>query len=393
MLLGKCCTVGLAKRKRSGRMSTDGTVTRVAVIMAGGSGERFWPVSRRDRPKQLLRLASGTKSMLEEAVERIAPLIPKERIFIVTGERLLEAMREGRSGVPEENLIGEPFKRNTAGCLALAAAHLLAKFGGDGSNLSMAVTTADHRIGDEERFRATVRAALEAAERDGVLATHGIVPTRPDTGYGYIQVAEGASPVYQFDGIAVYPVAAFHEKPNREMAEDFIASGRYYWNSGMFFWRVDVFLTELERARPELARAVREMAEAIRHGDKGRVLRIFEGVEDISIDYALMEHAKRVVVARADYPWDDVGAWPSLERARPRDAQGNVTHGDPVLVDCKDCIVYNDAGAEAMAVCVVGAEDLVVVVTSDSVLVVPKDRAQDVRHAVRELRARGARQI
>jgi mannose-1-phosphate guanylyltransferase len=188
-------------------------------------------------------------------------------------------------------------------------------------------------------------------------------------------------------------VAAFHEKPNQEKAEEFIATGSYYWNSGMFFWRLDSFLKELDSANPELANATREMATAMHANDKGTVRNIFEKLDNISIDYALMEHAKHVMVTRADYPWDDVGAWTSLERSRRPDDHGNVVEGEPILVDCKDCIVYNDAGADQMSVGVVGVDDLIVVVSKDGVLVIPKDRAQDVRHAVTELKARGSRHI
>ena len=281
-------------------------------------------------------------------------------------------------------MIAEPCKRNTCGALAYAAAHLLAEHGGDGADLSMAITTADHLIGEEDRFREIVLAALDAAETQDALAVLGVVPTRPETGYGYIQIrGDGAAA----DGaIPVYPVSAFHEKPNRERAQDFMASGRHFWNSGMFFWKVSTFLTELDEACPEFATATRAMAKAKQAGDEQAVRAVFEGLENISIDYALMERAKKVIMARADFPWDDVGAWPALERSLPRDDKGNVTVGDPVVEDSEGCIVYNEPGADTMAVGVVGAEDLCVVVTKDAVLVVPKDRAQDVRQIVRKLR-------
>ncbi|MCP4640106.1 MAG: NTP transferase domain-containing protein [bacterium] len=370
-------------------MRNDQTMQRVGVIMAGGSGERFWPLSRRKRPKQLLRLTSETQTMLGEAVERIAPLVAAEHVYVVTGEHLVDPIREAGIGVPDENVIAEPCKRNTAGALMYAAAHLLAKYGGDGSNLSMAVTTADHLVGKPDLFVATLDAALSAAEREDALATLGVVPDRPETGYGYIQtegdVLEGGSP-----GVDVFSVSAFHEKPNREQAEEFIATGRYFWNSGMFFWKVSTFLSEFDQARPEFAQITRDMAEAMGRGDDQAVRTSFEGLEDISIDYALMEHADRVLMARAEFPWDDVGAWPALERTYGSDDDGNVAIGDPVLVDVKDCIVYNDPGADAMAVGVVGVEDLVVVVTKDAVLVAPKDRAQDVKKVVTELKERGS---
>lgn len=367
--------------------------TRVAVIMAGGSGERFWPLSRRNHPKQLLNLTHETRNMLEEAVMRIAPLIPVENIFIATGEHLVKTVRASQVGVPDENVIAEPCKRNTTGCLIYATAHILATYGGSGSDISMAVITADHLIGDPQRFRETVDVSLCAAEEHGVLATHGIVPTRPETGYGYIQAAEEKLDISKDNGIAVYPVAAFHEKPNQEKAQDFIATGNYYWNGGMFFWRIDTFLEALETARPVMAQAARDITTAMLANDKGTVRTIFEGLENISIDYALMEHAQNVVVTRADYPWDDVGSWTSLDRTRSADENGNVTHGKPVLVDSNNCIVYNDAGAQDMAVSVIGMHDVVVVVSKDAILVVPKDRTQDIRRAVQELRSRNADQV
>ncbi|MFO7974752.1 MAG: sugar phosphate nucleotidyltransferase [Candidatus Hydrogenedentota bacterium] len=361
---------------------------RVAIIMAGGSGERFWPLSRRLRPKQLLRLASPEQTLLEEAVSRIAPLVSTEDVYIVTGNHLVDPIRSGDTGVPPENVIAEPCKRNTSGALAYAAAYMMARYDCPPEKITMAVTTADHEIGDSDKFRETVAATLNLVERDGVLATLGVVPSRPETGYGYIQIAKDM-PSLSEGAIAIYPVTAFHEKPNREKAADFVASGRYFWNSGMFFWRIADFLEELDQVRPALAEAVRRMSEAMKQGDEPGVHKIFEELEDISIDYALMEHAKRVVTARAEFPWDDIGAWPALDRTMARDAQGNVAIGDPVLVDCEDCIVYNEADGENIAVGVVGCEDLVVVVTSDGVLVAPKDRAQDVRGVVAELKARG----
>jgi mannose-1-phosphate guanylyltransferase len=368
-------------------MSASDTI-RVAVIMAGGSGERFWPLSRRLRPKQLLCLTSPGQTLLAEAVSRIAPLVRPEDIYVVTGEHLVNPIRSVDTGVPPENVLAEPCKRNTSGALAYAAASLLARYDCAPANITMAVTTADHQIESPEQFQQTVAATLDIVERDGVLATLGVVPTRPETGYGYIQIAEDMPSLSDGD-IAIYPVTAFHEKPNREKAEDFVASGRYFWNSGMFFWRIADFLDELEETRPALAEAVRRMAKALREGDEPRVHTMFEELEDISIDYALMEHAKRVVMARAEFPWDDIGAWPALDRTMAHDDQGNVAIGDPVLIDCEDCIVYNEPGGENVAVGVVGCEDVIVVVTSDGVLVAPKDRAQDVRRVVAQLKTRG----
>ncbi|MDZ4858758.1 MAG: mannose-1-phosphate guanylyltransferase [Candidatus Hydrogenedentes bacterium] len=365
---------------------------RVAVVMAGGSGERFWPLSRRTRPKQLLKLTSPDDTMLAEAVARMTPLVPIEHIYVITGEHLVEPIRASGLPLPAANILAEPAKRNTAGALAYTAAALLARYGGDGSNISLAVTTADHDIREPDLFRMTVDAAMSSAERDDVLVTLGIVPTRAETGYGYIQIDDETTSRI-FNTVSVTPVRAFHEKPSRERAEDFIAQGNYFWNCGMFFWRISTFLGELDHARPALAQAVRDMTSSMRANDHAMVRNIFGTLEDISIDYALMEHARRVSMARAEFPWDDVGAWTALDRSYSKDEHGNVVVGDPVVADSRDCIVYNDAGADAMAVGVVGVKDLVVVVTSDAVLVIPKDRAQDVRHAVQELKKRNGKQL
>jgi mannose-1-phosphate guanylyltransferase len=376
--------------KGDGFMADQSEIRRAGVIMAGGSGERFWPLSRRQRPKQLLNLTSETETMLGEAVSRLGPVIPPEHVYIVTGKHLVAPIREAGVGIPDENVIAEPCKRNTSGALAYAAAHLVAKYGLPADKISMAITTADHLVSDGGKFGEAVQVALDAAEERDALATFGVVPTRPETGYGYIQIpADAEAP----DGSPVYPVTAFHEKPNRQRAEDFMASGQYFWNSGMFFWKVSAFLAELDTARPEFAKATLAMIDAMRAGDQARVDAVFEGLENVSIDYALMEHAKNVVVVRADFPWDDIGAWPALDRTYKRDEHGNVIVGSPIVVESEDCIVYNEVGPEAMAVGVIGVEDLVVVVTQDAVLVMPKDRAQDVRRVVKELKDRQAKQL
>jgi mannose-1-phosphate guanylyltransferase len=374
-------------------MSNRGDNLRVGVIMAGGSGERFWPLSRQRRPKQLLRLTSEHHTMLGEAVNRISPLIPAEHVYVITARHLVEPIRRARIGIPDANIVGEPAKRNTSGALAYIAAHLMAAYGSDGSNITMAVMTADHLIRDEEAFRRTVQTAMEAAERGTALATLGVVPTRPETGYGYIHVPKDLKPLAGSpEDVPVYAVTGFREKPNLERAEEFLASGNYFWNSGMFFWRIADFLAELDHAQPDLCQAVIEMKQALRNEDQQLADTIFHQLEDISIDYALMERAKRVVVARASFDWDDVGAWTALDRTYPHDDKGNVAIGEPVVIDSEDCIVYNDADPDVMAVGVVGLENVVVVVTQDAVLVMNKDRAQDVKKVVQTLKHRNASQ-
>ena len=355
---------------------------RVAIIMAGGSGERFWPVSRQHHPKQLLCLSSPTKTMLHEAVERLTPLITPEHIYVQTMGHLVEPIRAANVGVPAENVIAEPSKRNTAGCLIYAAAHMLAKYQCAPEALCMAIVTADHIIGDVNAFRTVIDTALSAAEGSNALVTIGVPPTHPSTGFGYIQ----ASPSTQGSALTFQ---AFHEKPQLARARAFVASGDHYWNSGMFFWRISSFLGELETAQPHMAHVLRDLVVALRE-NASEARSIFETLDSISIDYALMEKAKHVVMIPSTFPWDDLGSWDALERSREADAAGNVAHGDPVLVDTRNSIVYNAEGPEAMAVSVVGMENVVVVVTRDAVLVVPKDRAEEVRKAVQMLQARGA---
>lgn len=377
---------------------------RIAIIMAGGSGERFWPLSRRLRPKQLLNLTNTNESILSEAISRVTPIIPAENIYVATGEHLIEPVRAANVGVPDQNVLAEPCKRNTAGCLAYATAHILADRAQPGESpdsqelqrrYTLAILTADHIIGDADKFRETVDVIMSAAERENALGVIGVVPTRPETGYGYVEIEEGELLEKYAKGVRVYPVSAFHEKPTQERARAFLHSGGYFWNAGMFFWNLDVFMTELALAKPEFAEAAIEMARALQKGDDAHVRRIFEGLEDISIDYALMEKAHNVIVARAEFPWDDIGSWPALERTFPRDGAGNIVVGDPVAVNCKGCIVYRDetAAKKDIAVAVVGATDLVVVVTEDAILVTPKDKAQDVKLAVSELASRGAKHI
>ncbi len=359
---------------------------RFAVIMAGGSGERFWPASRRVRPKQLLRLTHPELSMIEEAIERISPLIPREQIVIATSELLARPIADALPGLPRENLLAEPEKRNTAACLALAAAHL-ERLHGTADDLVMAVLTADHEIGEPERFRATVARALDFASREEALVTIGVTPTRAETGYGYIEVEPGERRQVAAEA-APLPVLRFREKPNEETARRYASSGHHYWNSGMFFWKVSTFLQALARHMPKLAEAQRAMVQALGAEAPGLALReVFLPLDDVSIDVGLMERAENVYVLPADFPWDDVGAWDALERTHARDASGNVVVGDAVLIDSERSIVFNEAGEE-MAVALVGVNDVIVATTRDGILVCRKDRAQDVRRAVAELRRR-----
>ena len=367
----------------------------VAVIMAGGSGERFWPLSRQSRPKQLLRLTNKMESLLDQAVNRLLPIIPADHIFIATNQTLQPIIQAGIKQIPPENVIGEPVRRNTSGCLVFAASHALARFQQESEDLLMAVVTADHLIGNENRFRQTVEAALNTAEKEHSLTTIGIQPARPDQGFGYIEVNEKEIPVDDTHGIFSYPVISFREKPSAEAAEKFVEAGNFYWNSGMFFWRISAFRDSLIQSTPALGHAVNTLADLLRaEGDRSQeILNVFESLPNISIDYALMEKAPRVSMTVGDFPWDDVGSWDSLSRTYPKNEDSSITVGDPILVNCENVIVYNEPTSERMAVGVVGLKNIIVVTSPDGVLVCSSDQTQEVKKVVERLKERNAVQL
>jgi len=357
------------------------------VIMAGGHGERLWPLSRSTRPKQLLKLLDNDESLLGSVIRRISPLIPADRLYIVTSRSLQPIIREGVPQLPPENIMAEPHKRNTSACIALAAAKLMASYLGREDDLCMAVLTADHRIADDEAFRKAVAKALETACAHDKLVLIGIRPTRPEASYGYVEVSARTSD----DSIytRALPVIRFREKPSQEVAEEFIATERFFWNSGMFFWKLSTFLRELDEAMPTLSLATREMAECFRKGNdvaSERLGRIFEGLGDISIDYGLMEKSSNVMLIPAQFLWEDLGSWDALERTSPKDRHGNVTKGDPILLDTHDSLVYNADDSGNLAIAVLGMREVTVVGTGDAVLVCPTSRAQEVRKIVRILK-------
>ncbi len=351
---------------------------RVAIVMAGGSGERFWPVSRASRPKQLLRLTSPEHSLLEQAVLRVRPLLGTENVYVATGKSVLGAIRTA-SVVPESNLLCEPAKRNTLGCLCWAAANWIAR--GE-SEVAMAVLTADHDIREPDRFAAAVVRALETAESTAGLVTIGVPPTRPETGYGYIELSDSSASSAGFCRIE-----SFREKPDDGTAKAFLASNRFLWNSGMFFWTLAAFLSALERSQPEAARITAAMAEMIRREDAAGAETAFESLPNVSIDYAIMESEPNSYVLKADFPWDDVGAWDALSRTLPLDEAGNATSGDALIVDSRDSIIFNDSPGTVVGA--LGLDGLVVVVSEDAVLVCRKDQVQRAREIVERLRGRG----
>lgn len=361
------------------------------IIMAGGSGERFWPLSRCAYPKQLLKIKDG-QHMLSMALQRIAPVVSVEDVYVLTVAPLVDAIRREMPELPPQNVIAEPEGKNTAACLALASAFLSEKYNTD---VVMAVLTADHFIKDETAFQRDCHAAADfAAQSDGLL-TFGIRPTRPESGYGYIEVGEPAS-----KSQPIFTVNSFREKPDRATAQRFLQDGGFFWNSGMFFWRNSVFQQALQRHLPFIASALPEMRQALRAGTDANadLAQLYARLEKISIDVGLMERAERVYVLRASFDWDDIGTWASLYRILPRDLAGNATFGNSVFLKSSGSIAYstgvnpgNDADAPIQSPMVIGynLKDIVIVHTPDAVLVMPAEDVQNVKDVVSYLRTNG----
>lgn len=353
-----------------------------AIIMAGGSGTRFWPLSREKMPKQLLRIG-GEDTLICQTVGRVLPLVPIENIFIVTNQSLADmigqqlASKFDRSW--DNNFILEPMAKNTAPALVLAALHLERV---DPESV-MVVLAADHSIRLADEFINLLKKAEEAAKQ-GYLVTFGIKPNRPETGYGYIKAGD---PFNDGGSLGVSKVAAFVEKPNIETAREYVRQGNYYWNSGIFVWKTRTFLHEMEKHAPILFQGLLEIKKSIGTPAEAEVIdQVFKRYEPISIDYAVMEKTDKAAVIPADIGWSDVGSWTALDDVSDKDASGNVITGNVIDIGSRDSIIY----AEKRLVATIGLKDAVVVDTPDATLVCSKDKAQDVKKVVDELKKRKA---
>ncbi len=339
-----------------------------AVIMAGGKGTRFWPLSRKKRPKQLLSILSE-KSMLHLTVERLSPIIPPDKILIVTTKSISESVKEELPFIPPQNIIAEPVGRNTAPCIALAA-KIIERV--SSPKEIMAVLPADHHISPKDAFVKDLRRAAQVASK-GALVTFGIPPRRPETGYGYIETAEMAEE-------GVFQVASFHEKPSRQVAEEYIKKGNFFWNSGIFVWQVDTILTALKEYVFDLWSACKDLGNC--YGTEKweeECNRIYPSIDSISIDYAVMEKAKNVYMVRSSFSWNDVGSWQSLEDVWPM-KENNISISDIFSIESEGCIAFSPGKLVAL----IGVKDLVIVDTQDALLICKKDQAQ----RVKELRER-----
>ena len=335
------------------------------LILAGGSGTRFWPLSRKNRPKQLLAL-EGETTLLRDTVERLRPLVGPESVWICTTRALEEAIRRDVPEIPAEQILLEPEGRNTAPAIGWSVRSMPE----EARRGVVAVLPADHRIGDPAAFRGILEKAARTVERDDRVMTLGVTPRWAETGYGYLELEAEAGE----DGLR--QVRRFVEKPTPEKAEEFVRSGNYLWNAGIFLFRGATLLEILGRLQPELARGLEEIAAA-----PERVGELYGRLPADSIDYAVMEKLDGIATFPLDCGWSDLGSWAALDEILPRDAAGNTGRGDVVAVESGGNLLFSDAGTIA----VLGVHDLVVVRTGDTVLVMPKERSQEVRKIVARL--------
>lgn len=347
-----------------------------AVVMAGGSGTRFWPKSRRARPKQLLKLL-GERTMIQETLDRVAPLVRPEHVHVITGADLAAAVREQLPEVKAENVVGEPCARDTAACVGLAALRVVNQ-DPDGTMLML---PADHRIEPAEAFRESIRAACEVVEEDpSTFVVFGVVPTRAETGYGYIERAEE---IGKPRGIGLYRVARFQEKPNRETAERFLASGNFSWNAGIFVWKASAVLEALRKYQPTIAEKLDEIGRDFGTSREEETLaRRFPEIPKMPIDRAVMETYPNVKVIEVNYDWNDVGDWRSLGELLEHDAEGNAGQGPATFDHTRGTLVIADDGQPIVTL---GVENLVVVQSGGVTLVASRDRLDELKRLVAKL--------
>jgi mannose-1-phosphate guanylyltransferase len=353
-------------------MSLTATLPRYALILAGGSGQRFWPVSRDAMPKQLLKLF-GEKTLLELTVERLDGVVPKKNILVLTNSQQEAMVRKLLPDLPAENIIAEPEKRDTAPAIAVGVGWIAAR----DPQATMMVLPADHLIKDTAAFQKVLIGASQTAEASNGLVTIGIKPTWPCPSYGYVERGQRAAFAGVKENVSVWEVVRFREKPNPDLAEHFIAQGNFSWNAGMFIWSVSSVIAELSKHRPELAKFVAEIRQS--QDLQATIDAQFATLPQISIDYALMEKASRVLNIEATFDWDDVGSWISVGKYLPTDEHGNAANQAVTQIDSHGNIVFSNAGQN---ISLLGVTDLIVVQVGDALLVANKHSADTIRKIV-----------
>ena len=349
----------------------------VALIMAGGRGERFWPRSRRGLPKQFLSVTEDGMTLLQKTVKRIEKLIPAEDIYICTNVSFAELVTKQLPDVPSENVIFEPVGKNTAPCIGLAAVYIEKRVG----DAVMLVFPSDHVIRDEDLFVCRLKEACAVAEQGENLVTLGIEPAAPETGYGYICFDEGR----RFE--SAYAVERFEEKPDYDTALSYVESGKYLWNSGIFAWKLSAILGCFEKFLPDMYKRLLTIREAIGTKDADVVCaNVYSRITPVSIDYGIMENAESLYVIKCDFDWDDVGSWLALERLNPRDENGNVFIGNVSALATENCTAQTPEGKKTA---LIGLKDVVVVDTEDVLLISDKAKLADIKEMLKMIRENG----
>lgn len=348
------------------------------VIMAGGKGVRFWPISTQRKPKQLLNLA-GDLTMVQQTVKRMSSIVAKSEIFLVTEASLETELRKQLPEISPENILVEPIGKNTLPCIGLASLYIKQKT----DSSVMAALPADHLIRDEAKFLELLSLAKDFVIRHDALVTFGIVPTRPETGYGYL----GKGRVFDtVNGVNVFSVQEFIEKPSKQEAIKLCQTGQYLWNSGMFVWRVQTLLDAIEKYTPSIYDKLLRIDAAIGTPHEIQILnQIYPQIEGISIDYGIMEKADNVVVIPADIDWDDVGSWAAMQSILAKDTSGNTCLGKHMGIDTENCVIYSPQ----KLVATIGIKDLIIVESDHALLVCLVERAQEVKALVEKLEVRG----
>jgi len=346
------------------------------VLMAGGTGTRFWPRSRKSYPKQLLNII-GSRSMLQLTFDRIKKLTSPDKILIITNNEQKSKIEDQLPEVPNENIIPEPIGRNTAPCIGLAAT-IIKKL--QDQNEVMVVLPADHLIGNAASFIKTIKAGVDYIKSNECLLTLGVTPAYPETGYGYVQAGDKIS---DSRGMDIYKVKTFAEKPNKETAQRFLKSGDFFWNSGMFIWKVSHILHEIDEFIPELSYDLKQIEDSYgKRNYKKTLSDVYSRTKSISIDYGIMEHAKAVCVIKADFKWNDLGSWEAVYNISPKDKNGNVLDSQlSVLINAQNNYFYSSK----KLIAAVDVEDLVVVEMDDAILVCKRENSQNVKMIVDHL--------